>query len=75
MTTAKSRDNEVLQALHLYFAEHGHMPTCKELSFSINIKRGQLSRNLNRLVRRGYLHELPLGTLRYALASEETEAR
>ena len=65
-----SRDNEVLDALRAYTAEYGRMPTHKEFCASLRVTRGQLWRNLSRLVKRGDLKALPRGTMAYQVAEK-----
>lgn len=60
----RCRDPEVLEALRRSVEHRGRMPTEKELCDDIKIARGQLDRNIQRLVRHGKIRKLPRGTMR-----------
>lgn len=62
------REAEVLEELRFWVGLHERMPTMKDLCADLKIARGSLMRILNRLTRKGYLHQLPRGSLNYQLA-------
>lgn len=73
--SARNRDAEVLQALQQFYQQHGRMPTIKEICFAIKITRGQLYRNISRLVRAGHLVSLPRGAMQYQFSHSYNVAR
>lgn len=61
------RQSEILNAITAYIEAHGHPPTTKRLCAMLNMHRGALQRSIDKLVERGYLARLPVGTLQVRL--------
>lgn len=61
----RGREGEVLAAMRRSVEERGRMPTEKELCHEIGMWRGSLTRITASLVRKGYLHLPPRGTMRH----------
>lgn len=67
MSRGICEDGRVLAEIRAFHAQHGRMPTMKELEHKLSRLRRNIYLNLQRLIRQGKLIAHPRGTLPFVL--------